>query len=239
MSVAADGYLYVTANQLHRQPAYREGKDEQHSRTSCSAPRRVSHPSPSSSSRPRSASDGPHYRSACTRPVMSPSLTKRPVTSSGRATWRSSAASARPADSPSRPRSPSSTRSGHKERSRRIARNRRPEDRGESHRARRDPLRPEIQHGRPLASSAHDQHRALRYASHPTRSRTPGVSASGGVRELSSGRVQVKAFAPSPLMSHGIGDRARAAGSRWWARCSPSPGDRASARPDRWSDRSP
>jgi Luciferase-like monooxygenase len=80
-------------------------------------PRRVSRPSPSSSSKPWSASDGPHYRSACTRPVMSPPLTKRPATSSGRATWRSSAASARPADSPSRPRSPSSTRSGHKERS--------------------------------------------------------------------------------------------------------------------------
>ena len=28
MSVAADGYLYVTANQLHRQPTYRHGKDE-------------------------------------------------------------------------------------------------------------------------------------------------------------------------------------------------------------------
>jgi sugar lactone lactonase YvrE len=28
MSVAADGYLYVTANQLHRQPGFRGGKDE-------------------------------------------------------------------------------------------------------------------------------------------------------------------------------------------------------------------
>jgi sugar lactone lactonase YvrE len=28
MSVAADGYLYVTANQLYRQPAFRGGKDE-------------------------------------------------------------------------------------------------------------------------------------------------------------------------------------------------------------------
>jgi sugar lactone lactonase YvrE len=27
MSVATDGYLYVTANQLHRQPKYQEGKD--------------------------------------------------------------------------------------------------------------------------------------------------------------------------------------------------------------------
>jgi len=27
MSVATDGYLYVTANQLHRQPRYQEGKD--------------------------------------------------------------------------------------------------------------------------------------------------------------------------------------------------------------------
>lgn len=28
LSVAADGYLYVTANQLHRQPRYQEGKDQ-------------------------------------------------------------------------------------------------------------------------------------------------------------------------------------------------------------------
>lgn len=28
LSVAADGYLYVTADQLHRQPKYRGGKDE-------------------------------------------------------------------------------------------------------------------------------------------------------------------------------------------------------------------
>ena len=27
MSVAADGYLYVTANQLHRQPPYQGGED--------------------------------------------------------------------------------------------------------------------------------------------------------------------------------------------------------------------
>ena len=27
MSIATDGYLYVTANQLHRQPKYQEGKD--------------------------------------------------------------------------------------------------------------------------------------------------------------------------------------------------------------------
>ena len=27
MSLAADGYLYITANQLHRQPKYQEGKD--------------------------------------------------------------------------------------------------------------------------------------------------------------------------------------------------------------------
>ena len=30
MSVATDGYLYVTANNLHRQPAFRGGKDERH-----------------------------------------------------------------------------------------------------------------------------------------------------------------------------------------------------------------
>jgi len=34
---------------------------------------------------------------------------------------------------------------------RRVARNRRPEDRSKSHRARRDPLRLEIRHGRPRA----------------------------------------------------------------------------------------
>ena len=28
MSVAADGYLYVTANQLHRQARYRGGEDQ-------------------------------------------------------------------------------------------------------------------------------------------------------------------------------------------------------------------
>ncbi|MGW5556093.1 hypothetical protein ACWER9_02575 [Micromonospora sp. NPDC003944] len=27
MSVATDGYLYVTANQLHRQPQYQRGQD--------------------------------------------------------------------------------------------------------------------------------------------------------------------------------------------------------------------
>ncbi|MGH3232339.1 MAG: NADPH-dependent F420 reductase [Streptosporangiaceae bacterium] len=39
---------------------------------------------------------------------------------------------------------------------------------------RRDPLRPEIRHGRPRASGPHDQYRALRHAGHPARPRTPG-----------------------------------------------------------------
>ena len=58
---------------------------------------------------------------------------------------------------------------------RRVAGDRRPEDRGQSHRPRREPLRPEVRHGRPPAPGAHDQHRALRHPGHPTRPRTPGA----------------------------------------------------------------
>ncbi len=58
---------------------------------------------------------------------------------------------------------------------RRIAGDRRPEDRGQPHRSRRDPLRPEIRHGRSLARSPHDQYRAVRHAGGPARSRTAGL----------------------------------------------------------------
>jgi len=53
----------------------------------------------------------------CIRPVTSPPPTSRHARSFGPATWRSSAASARPAGSRSRPKSPSGSRSGHRERS--------------------------------------------------------------------------------------------------------------------------
>ena len=47
----------------------------------------------------------------------------------------------------------------------------------ESPRSRREPIRSEIRHGRPLRSSPDDEHRALWHASDPARARTLGVIA--------------------------------------------------------------
>jgi alkanesulfonate monooxygenase SsuD/methylene tetrahydromethanopterin reductase-like flavin-dependent oxidoreductase (luciferase family) len=76
--------------------------------------RRASHPSPGSSGRHWNDSDGHRYQSECTRPDTSLTQMRKHAKSSGRTTCKSSAESARHADSPSRPRGPSPMRSGHR-----------------------------------------------------------------------------------------------------------------------------
>ena len=108
---------------------------------------------PALSSSPRDATDNRIDQSACIRPVTSRPPTSRPARSSGRTISRSSATSARPAASPCPPKSRSCVRSDHRSALRRIAGHGGPQDRRQPSRPRREPLRPQVRHGRPLPSN--------------------------------------------------------------------------------------
>lgn len=84
---------------------------------------------------------------------------------------------------------------------RRVAGNGRAEDRGEPHPPRRDTVRLEIRHGGSRASSPHDEHRALRYAGHPSCPRTTRVTGTTGVtasRKSRSSQSHLVVRRPAP-----------------------------------------